>query len=82
MLSDGNHFPKQDNIGAVERLEKARQLVHSAAQPLTSIMTLLDLISTSSTLDPETAEDITQIYQEAMNLKQIFHELQETVSHQ
>jgi uncharacterized protein YjgD (DUF1641 family) len=71
--------PSSDSEAA-ERLEKARQLVHSAAQPLTSIMTLLDLISTSPALDQETNEDIAQVYQEALNLKQIFHELQEAVS--
>jgi hypothetical protein len=80
MLSESSPSLEAGDFGSNERLERARQLVHSAAQPLTSIMTLLDLISTSSALDQETSEDIAQIYQEALNLKHIFHELQETVS--
>lgn len=78
--NNGINQPEDTLKNLEERIKHCRQLIHAAAQPLTSVMTLLDLISTNPSLEDEIAEDVAAVYEQALVLKQLFHEIQETMA--
>lgn len=57
-------------------LLQIKDLVHNAAQPVTTILTLAELLCTNEHLDEASLEDIKAITQQANLLSDIIHELQ------
>jgi hypothetical protein len=60
--------------------KRSRELMHSAAQPLTAVLALAELLSKTETLDETVLEDLNVILDQAYLLQEIFHDLNETLS--
>ena len=56
-------------------IKRSRELIHSAAQPLTAVLALTELLSKAETLDEEAFEDLNVILEQAYLLQDIFHDL-------
>lgn len=59
------------------RLLQVRQLVHNAAQPMTTILTLAEMMAHRQDLDEDMLEDMNIILEEAYLLKDIFQILRQ-----
>ena len=61
-------------------IKRSRELMHSAAQPLTAVLALTELLSKVETLDETVFEDLNVILEQAYLLQSIFHDLNETLN--
>ncbi len=88
MNNDNHHLSDElaarsadsENLGneePVNTLNQVRVLVHDAAQPLTTILNLAEILSHSQELDQGLLEDIQIILDEAVSLKDIFQALRQ-----
>lgn len=65
------------NEEPLNTLNQVRALVHDAAQPLTTILNLAEILAHHDALNEELLEDIQVILNEAVNLKDIFQVLRQ-----
>jgi DNA polymerase III delta prime subunit len=70
-------FTKQELLAIIKQ---SRELMHSAAQPLTAVLALTELLSKAETLDETVFEDLNVILEQAYLLQSIFHDLNEALS--
>lgn len=70
-------FTKQELLAIIKQ---SRELMHSAAQPLTAVLALTELLSKAETLDETVFEDLNVILEQAYLLQSIFHDLNETLN--
>ncbi len=56
-------------------LHQARELIHNAAQPLTTILNLCEMLACSKETDPNLNDDLNLILDQAMLLRGIFRTL-------
>ncbi|HEX2914294.1 MAG TPA: hypothetical protein VH186_26075 [Chloroflexia bacterium] len=69
-------LPEQDQANLLELLKYMQDAIHKAAQPLTAILTLSEMIVNSGHLDDSYQEDIKVIMDQALELKEIVHNVQ------
>src|SRR4051794_37119850 len=61
-------------------IKRSRELMHSAAQPLTAVLALTELLSKTEFLDETILEDLNVILDQAYILQEIFHDLNAELS--
>jgi glycerol-3-phosphate dehydrogenase len=58
-------------------LAQVRQNMHSAAQSVTSILTIVELLSQYEVLESPLKEDLDMIFQESLKLKNLFQKIRQ-----